>query len=324
MRVADAQAGHAVRLRERSRDEDVRRLHRQRNRALVRRVGHVVVIRLVDEDDRVRGRGADRCTKSVTALLPCTVAVGLFGLLRNTRPAPLAAAAIAVEVEPERRVDLDLGHRMPEFLRELRAVLERRCGGHEAAGRRRERADRALEDLLRAGAEDDVLGLGAELRRDGGDERAVGRRAVERIASGLGELAHDRVERRLARAERILVAADADGLDARRQLRPGGAVAALRGLRLVLLVAARGNPEPGVMTRVRNALRPGRQENCGAIWRMRSSPSCRAVVTARILRLGPGGVKPARPRPGTRAGSRFVGLVSDTIAAQKPAARRRH
>ena len=35
------------------------------------------------------------CTKSVTALLPCTVAVGLFGLFRNTRPAPLAAAAIA-------------------------------------------------------------------------------------------------------------------------------------------------------------------------------------------------------------------------------------
>ncbi len=159
------------------------------------------------------------CTKSVTALLPCTVAVGLFGLFRNTRPAPFAAAAMRVEVEAQRRVDLDLGDRMPEPLRELRAVLERRRGGDQAAGRRRERADGALQNLLRAGAEHDVLGLGPELRRDGGDERAVGGRAVERIAPGLGELAHDRVERRLARAERVLVAADADGLDAGRQRR---------------------------------------------------------------------------------------------------------
>ena len=36
-----------------------------------------------------------RSTKSVTAFRLCTVAVGLFGLLKNTRPAPFAAAAIA-------------------------------------------------------------------------------------------------------------------------------------------------------------------------------------------------------------------------------------
>ena len=58
-RVADPHAGHAVRLRERARDEDVGRRERQRNRRLVRRVGHVVVIRLVDQDHRVRRRLPD-------------------------------------------------------------------------------------------------------------------------------------------------------------------------------------------------------------------------------------------------------------------------
>ena len=163
--------------------------------------------------------------------------------------------------------------RMPELPRELRAVLERRRGGDEAAGRRREGADRALQNLLRAGAEHDVLVLGPELRRDGGDEGAVGGRAVERVAAGLGELAHDRVERRLARAERVLVAADADGLDAGRQRRPG-------------LVPGRPVPPGFPRARVRqsrapchnprlNALRPGHRTNLRRDRRMRSSPKQR-------------------------------------------------
>ncbi len=35
-----------------------------------------------------------RSTKSVTTFAPCTVAVGLFGLLKNTRPAPRALATM--------------------------------------------------------------------------------------------------------------------------------------------------------------------------------------------------------------------------------------
>src|SRR5262245_11350523 len=35
-----------------------------------------------------------RSTKSVTVLMPCTVAVGLFGLLKKIRPAPRAAVII--------------------------------------------------------------------------------------------------------------------------------------------------------------------------------------------------------------------------------------
>ena len=73
------------------------------------RVGHVVVIRLVDQDDRVgRNAARTRCTKSAMALLPCTVAVGLFGLFRKTRPAPFAAGAMPSRSRRSAAVDLDL------------------------------------------------------------------------------------------------------------------------------------------------------------------------------------------------------------------------
>src|SRR5262249_36779502 len=71
-----------------------------------------------------------------------------------------------------------------------------------------------------AGPKDDVLGLDLELRGDCGLQIAFRWCAVERIASGLGELAQDGVERRAARAERVLVAADPDLVHAGRQQRP--------------------------------------------------------------------------------------------------------
>src|SRR5438477_11200742 len=40
-------------------------------------------------------RDSTCCTNASTFDLPCTVAVGLFGLQKKTRPAPLAAAAVA-------------------------------------------------------------------------------------------------------------------------------------------------------------------------------------------------------------------------------------
>jgi hypothetical protein len=52
-RVAGAEACHAVGLRERARHVDVRRGQRDVDGRLIRRVGDVVVIRLVDEDRRV-------------------------------------------------------------------------------------------------------------------------------------------------------------------------------------------------------------------------------------------------------------------------------
>ena len=140
-----------------------------------------------------------------------------------------------LEVDPELRVDLHLVHRMAEAAAEARAVLERRRARHQRTERRRERADRRLEDLLRAGAQHDVLGLGLVQRRDRLDELAFVRRAVERITSRFGEFAEDRVEHRLAGAQRILVAADADFLDA---LRGRRATLTSRALRAASAAAA--------------------------------------------------------------------------------------
>ena len=165
----------------------------------------------------------------------------------------LRSGGHAVEVEAERGVDLDLRDRMTQSRRHLRTVFERRGGGHQAARRRRERADGGLENFLGTGAEHDILWLGAELGGNRGDQRAVGGRAVERIASRFGKLAHDRVERRLARTKRVFVAADPDRFDPGRQRRSRGALRRLCRLRLVVLVAARGNPEACVKGRIRSS-----------------------------------------------------------------------
>src|SRR6185503_17362696 len=98
-------------------------------------------------------------------------------------------------------------------------VLERRPRFGQRLGRRREDAHPVAQDLLRADAEHDVLALGVVQLRDEDLEIRVERRAVERIAVGLGELAEDRVDRGLAWTERVLVAADTNGFHSRREIR---------------------------------------------------------------------------------------------------------
>src|SRR5207302_8385423 len=132
------------------------------------------------------------------------------------------------DVEAEVRVHLDFRERMLELLREVRAVLEGRRRGHQRPGGRRERAHRALQDLRRSRPQDDVLGLGLVLGRERGDEVALARRAVERVAARLRELAEDRVERHFAGPERVLAAADPDFAGGWRAERTPGAAVLLR------------------------------------------------------------------------------------------------
>ena len=116
----------------------------------------------------------------------------------------------------------------------------RGTGRHEVTLRRRVRANRVLQNLLRAGVENDVLGFDLVLRRDRVDEVGVGRGAVERIPVRFRELAEDRIERDPARAERVFVAVDADFLDARRQHRTAARARRLL-FGVVRLQAARGD-----------------------------------------------------------------------------------
>ena len=103
-----------------------------------------------------------------------------------------------------------------------------------------------LQNLLRPGAQDDVLGLGLVKRRDRLGQLAFARRAVERIASGLGELVDDGIEHGLAGPERILVAADADDFHAFRQLRARGCTGAAAARRLRDRRRRPGGPGPGL------------------------------------------------------------------------------
>src|SRR5581483_2916635 len=90
----------------------------------------------------------------------------------------------------------------------------------EVLGRRQEHARRILQQLLRSDAEDDVLELRVVDLRDENLEVGIKRRAVERIAVGLGEFSEDRIDRVLTGTERVFVAADADGLHPRGEIRP--------------------------------------------------------------------------------------------------------
>jgi hypothetical protein len=110
-------------------------------------------------------------------------------------------------------------------------------------GGRHEDACRVLQQLLRPDAEDDVLALRAVQLGDQDLEVGVKRRAIERVAVGLGEFPEDRVDRGFAGTERVLIAADTNGFHSRREVRsPGGTLAALlHRFSHEFLVTARGH-----------------------------------------------------------------------------------
>src|SRR5579864_7946306 len=208
-RIADAHPRHAVRLRERPGDEHVGRRHREGHRGLVGGIRDVVVVRLIDQDYRVRRNPPDALDEVGDDLGAEDGRGRVVRVVEIDEPGAPHSRDEIFDVEPEARVDLDLGHRELHLAREARAVLERRRDSQQSPIGRDERTHRVLEDFLRARTEHDVLGLDLVLRRERGDEVRVLRRAVERIPVGLRELADDRVENHFAGTERILVAVDA-------------------------------------------------------------------------------------------------------------------
>ena len=217
-------------------------------------------------------------------------------IVEEDEPGALDRRGHAVEIEPEGRVDLDLDHRHGraawrcpvQFSNVGVAVTSALAGDVNAR-------TALFRISCEPGAEDDVGRLDAELRGDGRAQRALGRRAVERIAAGLGKLPHDRVDRRLAGTERVLVAADPDRLHARRQHRPGPAGGwRLRRLRLIVLVPASREPQGRIgkdsgRPPARTSRKPRRD------W---SIASLLGKTGVGILRSGPGGVNvPKCPGP---------------------------
>ena len=177
------------------------------------------MIRLVDQDHRVRRCLAHARDEVGNGLRAVDGRGWIIRVVEEDQPGSRRGGDHSLDVQLEGRVDRHFLERPVEALGNGRRVLERRCRGDEPSLAGRERTDRVPQDLLRPGAEHDVLRFDLVMCGDRGDETAVGRCAVEWISAGLRELADDGVQHLAAWSERILVAAEADLVDARRQRR---------------------------------------------------------------------------------------------------------
>ena len=165
--VADAQAGHAVRLRERPRDDDARVLDRQRDVRLVIRIGDVVEVRLVDED---RGVGRVAVDPREEVARRARADVGGRRVVRDCSRTParrpsrrrrtLSRSILKSPSSATARTGC------PISVGVAGALLVGRDRADERLVLRREDVRARAEDLRRAAAEDDVLGLDAVLLGD--------------------------------------------------------------------------------------------------------------------------------------------------------------
>ena len=140
-----------------------------------------------------------RLTKSATAGAPCTVAVGLFGLQKNTRPAPFDASTSLSMLISQVGVEIDGAHFGANLARRVARVLERRPRRRQRLGRRRERAHRVRENLAGARAERNLVVRHAVLAGQRLDQHGLVLLRVERITASFGKLADDDVDARAAR-----------------------------------------------------------------------------------------------------------------------------
>ena len=228
--VALAQAGHSVRLREGARDDHLRVLDGERHVRLVIRIGHVVEVRLVDEDRRV-GRRGDQLREEVAGRPRADV--------RRRR-----VVRVAVEHEPrafrrvEHHVQIDLELRIELHADDLvanqfgvaGALFVGRNRADQRFGLGREDLRGGAEDFGGSFAEEHVLGLHLEVAGDRVREVAHLTRVAARLLAALEQRAQ-RVEHSLPRSDRVLVARDADdaaldGLQIRFDGRPDGVLAA--------------------------------------------------------------------------------------------------
>ncbi len=205
-----------VGLRHRARDDDTRRRQGDRERRRERRVAHVIAVRFVDQDAR-RGRGLLDLGDEVLDLLRAVDGRG-----RVVRVAQVDETRAFDERQECAQVGLQrlLGDRR-RFDRVVEHVLRKACRiavgrrrDDQMLGRRQEDARRVLQQLLRADAEHDVLTLPGVQPGDQDFQIGIERRAVERVAVGLGE-----------GTERVFIAADADSFHSRREIRAHAAAA---------------------------------------------------------------------------------------------------
>ena len=159
---------------------------------------------------------------------------------------------------------------MAHHLRVAGAFFVGRNRADERLVLRGEEVRRRAEDLRRAAAEDDVLGLDAVLLRDRVDELAAARRIAAGCAAAVAKRGAHRLQHRLAGPERVLVAGQADharrdGLERRLERGPDA-----------VLAAARADPRPG---------QRGRRRRCRPSERIRVATAPCVLLETRANRV---------------------------------------
>ncbi len=165
--VSQAHPRHAVGLREGPGHDHARVLERRRDLRLVRGVGHVVVVRLVEQDRGVGRGGQHAVDEGAHRGRGVQGGGGVVGVVQENDSRALAGLRHGVQVELQRRVEGDRAHRGADQLGVARALLVGQLAGHQRPGRRGEHLHGRAQDLGRPAAGDDVLRLGPELLGEG-------------------------------------------------------------------------------------------------------------------------------------------------------------
>ena len=158
-------------------------------------IGDVVVIGLVDEDQRLRHRAANGRDGVLYrgGRMDRRRWVVRIAQIHHARAAGFGSHG--VEIESQLCTDGDLAARIAELVRLRHGRAVREIGGDDVFVAAREDPHGVSEDLARARADDDLLRVGVETLRERLGELASPRYAVEGIAAGLIERGQDRFER---------------------------------------------------------------------------------------------------------------------------------
>ena len=230
-RVAEAQAGHAVGLGERPRDDDARVLDGQADVRVVIGIGDVVEVGLVDEDRRLGRLTVDLRQEGTRDRRADVGGRRVVRVAIEDQSRALCRVGDLAEVYLEVGVERHRAHRIPHHLGVARALFIRGDRADERLVLRCEQVSRGPQDLRRSAAEHDVFGLDPVLLRDGLDELAATRRIAARRTAALTERGAHGLHHGLPRAQRILVAAQAgharrDRLERRLERGPDAVLAA--------------------------------------------------------------------------------------------------
>ena len=208
--ITHTQSSHAVRLRERARDDDAGIVDGDADVRIVIAVGDVVEVGFVNENRGV-GRLAVHLGEKIPRGRGPDIGRGrIVGIAVEDQSRALGGVGNFADVDLELGVEQDGADGMPHHLGVAGAFLVGRDGADERLVPGREEMRARAKDLSRAAPEDNVLGLHALFLGDRIDEVARTAGIATRRPPALAKRVAHRLHDGLAGAERVLVTRQAD------------------------------------------------------------------------------------------------------------------